>query len=72
MKRDRSSLPATAQAVVDAVQHEATERETHYRLVLRALSSAPTLDAARAIVGMEIGISARASDGEPLILVAAE
>ncbi len=70
--RDRSSLAATAQAVIDVAQRDAAERETHYRSVLLALSSAPTLDAARAIVTMELGMSANASDDEPLILVAAE
>ncbi len=75
MKRDRSSLPTTAQAAVDTAQHEATERETHYRTILLAQSSAPTMEAARAIVAKVLGISARASDGGPgeqLILVAAE
>ena len=70
--RDRSSLPTTAQAVVDTAQHEAAERETHYRTVLLALSSARTMEAARAIVATELGISADGVPGEPLIMVAAE
>ena len=70
--RDRSPLPATAQAAVDAVQHEAAEREAHYRSVLLALSSASTLDAARTIIATEFGVSARESDNGPLILIAAE
>ena len=73
--RDRSSLPAAAQAVVDVVQHEADTRAAHYRTVLLALSSAPTMEAARAIVATELGISARAADGgpdDPPSLVAAE
>ena len=75
MTRNRSALSVTAQAVIDAAQHDAAEREAHYESVLRTLSSAPSLDAARAIVTMEIGISAEASGdgpGEPLIMVAAE
>ncbi len=59
--RDRSPFAATAQAVVDFAQHAAAEREAHYRTILLALSSAPTLDVALAIVGMELGISAKAS-----------
>ena len=56
-------------------QHDSDMREAHYRTVLLVLSSAPTMEAARAIVTMELGISARASDGgpgKPLIMVAAE